>query len=388
MKRIHSLIIIFFALVGPIHAELLYNSTWNYTLDLPEGFELVATDGVDSFQYTHSFMPITTIIKSYSFDKYASSKETIQASFTQINATALSEIDSVDWQNQDCSIAMFSMQFEGVSYEGWAFSCSLPSKKGMVLLLTYATAEKADNCQQFLLSVLDSFYLGTENIKNPGAITSYAFPSTEDISYIVHIADKDIPVTMDKEAAMANEFVIEREYAILTLYSNSELWREAWQRYYRMIYRDSYLRLQQASFEIYSQLYPLAKEIDPEHTNRELAQILLTWTQGFSYEREKTNSDFANLPSIISGDGSDCDSRSMLLSVLLAHMNCQTMMFVSAEFSHALFGIATEGSKGKNAHIVVDGTSYLLGETTGHVDLGLIAVEMSDITKWISVLDF
>jgi len=152
-----------------------------------------------------------------------------------------------------------------------------------------------------------------------------------------------------------------------------------------MIYRDSYLRLQKAAFTLYNQLYPIAKKKDPENPNRELAQILLTWTQGFDYEREKTASDFANLPSIIAGGGSDCDSRSMLLAVLLAQMHCKTMMFVSAEYSHAIFGIAVTGQPGKNAHIDVDEISYLLGETTAKVDIGMIAKDLSDSSKWIPI---
>jgi hypothetical protein len=386
MHKIKFFSLVFLIIVIPLHAEILHSETWNYTIDLPEGFELEANNGADTYQFKHSFMPVTTIIKTYKPQRYTSSTDALQNSLSQLNATITNPIDSAIWQNADNAIASFSMQINENAYTGWAFTCSLPEKKGTVLLLSYADENKANECQQFLLSIVDSFSISNTPLNSTGPITSYAFPETEDISYTLNIANKDISVKLDKEAATANKFVIEREYAVLTLYANSPLWKEAWQRYYRMIYRDSYQRLQKTAFTLYNQLYPIAKAKNPENANRELAQILLTWTQGFDYEREKTASDFANLPSIITGEGSDCDSRSMLLAVLLAQMHCKTMMFVSAEYSHAIFGIAVEGEQGKNAHIEVDNTSYLLGETTAKIDIGMIAADLSDSSKWIPIL--
>lgn len=385
MNKIKSFLLLLLIVALPVHAELMHSSTWGYTLDLPEGFELKTKTDTESYQFEHSFMPVTLVIKAYPSDKYSDSIELIHNTMSVLNATTLDDVDHFFWQNANCGITQFTMKLNTIDYEGWALACPLPENKGITLLLGYSPKEKASDCQQFLLSILDSFSINNAALKNSGPITSYAFPETEDLTYTLNIAGKEFEVQMDKEASIANKFVIEREYAVLTLYASSSQWKEAWQRYYRMIYRDSYKRLQKVAFTIYNELAPIAQKKDSENKEKELAQLLLTWTQGFKYEREKTNSDFANLPSIIQGGGSDCDSRSMLLAVLLAQMHCKTILFVSAEYSHAIFGIAVAGIPGENAHMDVDGISYLLGETTAKVNLGMIAENMAHEENWIPI---
>lgn len=331
-------------------------------------------------------MPVTTIIKTYEPEQYKNANTVLTTSLSQLKAKTPDGIADFTWRNTDSALASFTMNLGNKSYSGWAFACTLPLKKGTALLLAYADAEKANDCQQFLLSVLDSFSIDNAALRASGPISTYAYPETDENLYTLNIADTRIPILMEKTAAEANELVIEREYAVLGLYAKSPLWKEAWQRYYRMIYRDSFRRLQKTAFSIYNALFPIAKTNNPEHAKHELASMLLKWTQSFQYEREKTHSDFENLPSIITGSGSDCDSRAMLLAVLLAQMHCKTMVFVSVEYSHALFGIAIEGEKGKQASIEVHGVSYLLGETTTNIDIGMVAKEMSDASKWIPIL--
>ena len=88
------------------------------------------------------------------------------------------------------------------------------------------------------------------------------------------------------------------------------------------------------------------------------------------------------MTSVISGAGSDCDSRAMLLAALMANMNCKPCIFVSQEYSHAVFGLKINM---KGAKIRLEGTDYLLSETTARVNPGLIAKDMNDTNKWIGV---
>ena len=162
------------------------------------------------------------------------------------------------------------------------------------------------------------------------------------------------------------------------MYMNSPLWKEAWQRYYRMIFKDSCKRLQKVSFDIYGALAPDCKD------ETDFAQKLLSWTQEFKYEREKTASDFASLPSIISGGGSDCDSRSMLIAVILQSMNIDSIIFVSSEFHHAVAGLV---SSQPGFGFSVESKTYLTGETTvPGLTWGIIDKNQSDFSKWISVM--
>ena len=77
----------------------------------------------------------------------------------------------------------------------------------------------------------------------------------------------------------ASQDVIEREAIILSAYAAvPELFYPAWERYYRLIYRDSY-----------SRMLPLAEALKngplpaDSMSEREIAEVLLAWLQGFSY---------------------------------------------------------------------------------------------------------
>ena len=131
-------------------------------------------------------------------------------------------------------------------------------------------------------------------------------------------------------------------------------------------------------FDISNALAPGCKD------TTEYAQKLLTWTQDFKYEREKNTSDFASLPSILLGGGSDCDSRSLLIAVLLQAINEDAIIFVSAEYSHAIAGFV---SNHPGFGFTVNGKTYLTGETTAKgLTWGKISGSQTDLEKWIPVV--
>ena len=94
---------------------------------------------------------------------------------------------------------------------------------------------------------------------------------------------KQIKTTIDKVDIEASKFVVDLEYAVLNLYANHKMWKEAWQRYYRMIYRDNAGRIQQSAADIYKGLYPELKKSYPQDADIKYAQALLSWVQTFSY---------------------------------------------------------------------------------------------------------
>ena len=174
------------------------------------------------------------------------------------------------------------------------------------------------------------------------------------------------------------------EYEILKLYANNEKWKEAWIRYYKTIYRDSYSRLSKAAFDINSALYPIARKKNPNEPENALNEILLNWVQNFEYKRgDEKSTDFTSVFDSLAGVGSDCDSRSMLMCILLKQNGINTTLFISREYSHAVYGaeLNAEGAKTE-----VSGKEYLLGETTvKNLKPGLIAQEQNDTEKWIPV---
>ena len=377
MKKIIYCLILFFVGISVSFAEILNSPTWGYSVDLPEEFILVDKNGADSYMFENAFVSSTVILKAYKKEKFSSSLEAMETVMKQLGAEF--ECAETDWRNTDCIISQFAFNLGGASNTGWAVSSLLQDSKGYVVMLCYTPTDVFYDLEQFVISCVDSLCIDYGSYYSPGPLTSFAFPKGEVQNHTVEIAGEKIDFTLDSSDIEADRFVVEREYSVLCLYQDSEMWVEAWQRYYRQVYKNAYSRLKIAAFNIYNRLI---KTCESENPDIELAQKLLSWTQGFDYVRDFTSTDFTPITASITGTGSDCDSRAMLLACLLHHMNYDTCLFVSAEFSHSLFGIVLDKA---GAKINIDGRQFLLGETTAQVDIGLDPANMNQTDKWIFV---
>lgn len=377
MKKSIYCLILFFVGISVSFAEILNSPTWGYSVDLPEEFVLVDKNGADSYMFENAFVSSTVILKAYKKEKFSSSLEAMETVMKQLGAEF--ECAETDWRNTDCIISQFAFNLGGASNTGWAVSSLLQDSKGYVVMLCYTPTDVFYDLEQFVISCVDSLCIDYGSYYSPGPLTSFAFPKGEVQNHTVEIAGEKIDFTLNSSDIEADRFVVEREYSVLCLYQDSEMWVEAWQRYYRQVYKNAYSRLKIAAFNIYNRLIKTCESENPEI---ELAQKLLSWTQGFDYVRDFTSTDFTPITASITGTGSDCDSRAMLLACLLHHMNYDTCLFVSAEFSHSLFGIVLDKA---GAKINFDGRQFLLGETTAQVDIGLVPASMNQTDKWIFV---
>ena len=313
---------------------------YGYVIDFPEGFSL--DDGSEDLSlllFRHTMLPVEVMTKVWASGAYASSSAALQGTFAKIGAQG--EIASFRWRNQNCAIAKITMQNAALNgqHSGWA--CVVPligEKKGWLTVLAYAPADVAYDCEQFLISVLDSVMTDAGSYRECGIVTSYAFQSGVKKELHLTIAGKEISTQIGGEDAEAAQFVIDREWAVFLLFAETEYAIEAWQRF-------SYARA----------------------------------------SKTEDKADFAPLPAILEGESSDCDSRSMLVAVLLRHMGVDACIFVSPVYSHAMLGVALPDKQGQTIH--VDGTEYLVGETTAKdVTIGMLDSAMQDRDKWLPVM--
>ena len=368
-----------------LSAEEVIDNDYGYSLDLPEGFSVAeyTQDGF-SYRFVHDKMPVSLILKLYTDNKFNSSEQALSGTLDKLSAKY--EIDKFEWRNVDCAISSFEMKLPNTKgSKGWSVGVPLVQKNAQLVLLCYADLDKALNCEQFIISSLNSLAIDRGSYFSPGIITTYAFPrnNLKDVSILVN--GKNIKTQIDADDNIANQFVVDCEFAVMSLYANDKNWVKAWQRYYRAIYRDSYGRLKKVAFDINSELDDVVSS--SENPNYEIDKILLNWVQSFDYKRDnksKTSSDFTNLIDTLLNKGSDCDSRSMLMCVLLNNMGIDSVLFVSREYSHAIYGSDVNAW---GAKIKVGEKEYLLGETTARdIEPGLIAKEFSDTYKWIPVV--
>lgn len=368
-----------------LSAEEVIDNDYGYSLDLPEGFSVAeyTQDGF-SYRFVHDKMPVSLILKLYTDNKFNSSEQALSGTLDKLSAKY--EIDKFEWRNVDCAISSFEMKLPNTKgSKGWSVGVPLVQKNAHLVLLCYADLDKALNCEQFIISSLNSLAIDRGSYFSPGIITTYAFPrnNLKDVSVLIN--GKNIKTQIDADDNIANQFVVDCEFAVMSLYANDKNWVKAWQRYYRAIYRDSYGRLKKVAFDINSELDDVVSS--SENPNYEIDKFLLNWVQGFDYKRDnksKTSSDFTNLIDTLLNRGSDCDSRSMLMCVLLNNMGIDSVLFVSREYSHAIYGSDVNAW---GAKIKVGEKEYLLGETTARdIEPGLIAKEFSDTYKWIPVV--
>ena len=249
-------------------------------------------------------------------------------------------------------------------------------------MLTYADAQISRDCDQYMLSIIDSIFFCQEDFRRPGPVTTFAFPKTENAEIVLNIGGKTIISNLEADAIERSKFVLEREYDVLKIYGNHEKWKEAWQRYYRQLFRESYNAFDDIARDVYKELLPSAQKANFKAPHMEMIQMLLDWVQDMEYERDRAHADFTVPVAAIQGFGCDCDSRSMLMCIMLEHFGIPTELFISREYSHAVFGAAVNQN---GAAIEANGINYVLGETTAQVNFGLIAQEHSDTSKWIEV---
>jgi hypothetical protein len=177
----------------------------------------------------------------------------------------------------------------------------------------------------------------------------------------------------DAEAAQA---LVEREFALMRHYQFDRNWQEAWIRYYRMIFRDSWDRVAEG-------VSTLVKAWNNGADGRAFAVKTLAWIQDFRYERDLSGSDFVNLVSALSEGRGDCDSRAMLWAMILMQADIPAAMMVSREYSHAM-GLAE--ISGGGARFEAGGIQWLVAETTKKIDIGLISQDMSNPESWLPIL--
>ena len=378
IKRFFLIFVLFqFLFCFSISAEFLTSEEFGYTIDLLDGFYVSDSNSTGYFLQS-DFIPIEIIINVYEGSRFSSASECLDFCSDKLQGNI--EIQNFTWRNRQTALGSMNFYFNNVLCDSWALAVNLPDKNKYFSIIAYTAQESKEIFKQMILSVLDSVCVDRGSFFEAGAITTFAFPKEEKEIHQFDFDGKTYQVNFDKSDAAANNYLVEREYQILELYSQTDFWLSAWNRYYRMIYRDGYGRLKNACYGFCSNLF--MNGIKNENPNLAYAQKILQFVQEKEYGRNHESTDFTDLCSTFLGKKSDCDSRSILVAILLHQMNIESTLFVSPEYSHAVVGAVLDKS---GAKIQVGNKNYLLGETTAKVDFGLIASNLNDTSKWINI---
>ena len=380
-KKIFLLVCIFFVLVKSIYSIPLYSPDWGFYLDLPENYYYAEGNGYDRFSFENTEGAIFDLLIYHDDDdreNYSSPESLVQDILLRLNNRGMAAT-FIYRQNEVWIIELnFRITAEDNNYitmTGWALVMELDNNQYEKTVFLAALAygpNSIHNLHLFHLSALDSITPDRAASLAPGPITEFTFPREN--PYRSGIYDLDIEAIIFGEDAEAAQYLIEREFQVLIYFQDSPYWQEAWMRYYRAIYRDSYERLNN-----------IAAQLNNRFNNgddRAYAEFILRWVQSFEFERNFQTSDFVNLVSAAIEGRGDCDSRAMLFALVLNHANIEANMMVSREYSHAmgLVNLAGEG-----ARFEMQGVSFIVAETTANIPIGRIGADVSNPVYWLGI---
>ncbi|MGL4986485.1 MAG: hypothetical protein ACRC5H_05020 [Treponemataceae bacterium] len=376
IKKIIIFLILSSFFTSKFFATVISSPEWGFALDMPEGFILADSNNTEQYLFYHENAHIFTALTVYTADEYQSSTAILHMLIDKLEPQG--ESISFQWESRNTTLLNFSFLMNEGDFYAWATICPLPEKNAFLYVLTYTQQENRDALKEsMMVSIIDSITLQKNDWFAPGLITSFSYPDqNRNQSQIITFDNTDLEVILGENVIEANQYVIDREFMILSAYANTVHWQEAWKRFYRIIYRDAYKRLEPTGNTLKAYLNQKTSN------EKEQIQSLLSWVQVKPYDRNYQGSDFTSLPAILFDVYSDCDSRSLMIALLLQQMGYNTVLFVSPEYSHAVLGVefAANGAK-----MMLNDTWFLIGETTAPVNLGLIDSTMADPSKWIGI---
>jgi len=371
----------------PACADILW-SDMGFYVDMPEGFYLANGDGKTRFAFLSPDDGMEFDIISYDPGRYASAQALASDALKKVGSAG--EMESFEYQGRSCIFAELVFNIGGAAKKGYAVflagrvaptapagsGSATPAPERSIALLAYTNASDFEAHADFILSCLDCFSIDKAALRMPGPVSQYLlpWPAPHDATKTVAFGDARIDLPWSDLEAEQVQGTAGREFRVLQAYgTEGDLWKTALARTYRMIYRESAARLDRLAIELDRYL--------PEDPT-DAARALLVWSQGWSYERDQEGIDFVDpLTAAYEGRG-DCDSRAMVLSILLERRGIDSILMVSATYAHALLAVDVPGG---GQRFSFDGKDYLVGETTAKVGLGMIAQDQADWSQWVGI---
>jgi len=368
-----TIVILFFVPVF-LPAAPLYFSAWGFRLDLPEGYTLAEGNNKDRYSFQSP--------QGAHFDiaVYNGVYQDVTQLASDIKRRLGNKGDIAFFEYGTKAAALMELRFRDSA--GWGICVELGDVNAngavpLLLVLSYAAAAlpaEKTNMDLYHLSALDSLVPSEAERRYPGPIMEFGYPRGS--SRETAIAGTNLKAMIRENDAEAAQALIDREFALLRAYQSTPAWQEAWIRFYRMIYRDSWDRITDA-------LSQLERSWNKDANKRTFAEKTLVFVQGFQYERNLAGSDFVNLVSAVTEGRGDCDSRAMLWAMILMQAHIPAAIMVSRDYSHAM-GLADIAGSG--ARFKAGGTNWLVAETTAKVGIGSISKDMSNTASWLGVL--
>jgi hypothetical protein len=359
-----------------LHAEAVQVKEYGYSLDLPEGWKPVDASDPAKLSFTDPSSGAMLEVAVFSHERLMSASDMeadIRKKLRAEGSPAVFSFSGREACRSEIAFASGGRPMQGfvLVVKGLSLETLVPVEDAM--LVGFSPKEKYGAARDSILSALDSFSPDKAGRLLPGPIGQLAapFPPRDPRPSSVKFLGQAVRDGLGPEDARAAQSLVEREARILAREKNGQI--SAWRRYYRMIYRDSYHRLDGIVEGMKAVLSARAVQ------EKDIPAVFLSWIQDFSYQRTGTLADFLSPLSVAISASGDCDSRALFYAEILRHFGLDAIVLVSPYYAHAMAGIALDRD---GAAFTFDGKKYLVAEMTEKVDMGLIAKSMADPNAW------
>ncbi len=343
-------------------------------IDLPSGFAPGEGDGKARFSYFSPDGEIELDILIQKPGEYPAAEGMAATMLGKLGSQGQST--SFVYQRRRAVIAELSFAVGGVPRSGYGLFIGEASGSGYALL-AHVRESRLEAAADFIMSCLDAFSIDRDARRFPGPVSQFLlpWPAPRLESRTAVLPAGPIQVPWNPGEARQEAYTVEREYRILTTYqADSAHWKDAWARFYRMVYRESSGRLDSFT-KAFAGTLPRA---DPT----ESARRVLAWAQGFVFERNLAGIDFVPPLAAAFERRGDCDSRALVMAVILEALGIDCVLMLSREYSHAMLAVDVPGG---GQRFPFQGREYLVAETTAGVGLGMIDSSQADFSKWLGV---
>ena len=362
-------------LVSPVAARELTTDTGAF-VDVPSGFTPGEGDGRTRASFFDANEGMEFDILIFEPGRYSSAGAMAADLLGQMGAKG--DTSSFMYQGRGAVIADLSFTADTGPRKGYAvFIAGRTSPESGYALVASAETSRFDSYSELIISCLDAFSIDRAARRYPGPVAQFLlpWPVPRAERKVAVLPAGSVSLPWSSQEAQDELSVIQREFHVLTMYLKSEtLWVDAWARYYRMVYKESSARLDNLT-KAFSDSLPVD---DPT----ESARRVLAWVQGFHYERDFSGIDFVPPLTAAFEKRGDCDSRAMVMAIILESVGIDSVLMVSREYSHAMLAVDVPGG---GQRFMYKGKAYLVAETTAKVGIGMIDASQADFSKWLGV---
>lgn len=354
-------------------AEIVSVPGYNFSINPLEGWKLQPYESDSTLSWFSDVDNIALSVTSWTGSEFTDIKKMFDE--LTVGFKAYGDCVLFTFLGFEGAIGEVGFEVGGRDNKGWMIF--LNGEDFDYYLSAFTLIENYEKSYSEIQSVLDSFSPGESGELNPGPISAFLnqSPSRTLKKYTVDFFDHPLTISISDYDFTTAQSIIEREADIMLNYSNKpKLFYNAWKRYYQIIFRDNYSRLD----PLFKSLYPYFS--GNKYSDYELVEILMFWIQGYTYQRKlEWNSDLLNpLEASINKIG-DCDTRSLILGILLHKFHVESILLASEKVKHAILAVNCPGDGYKYTY---QDEEYLTLELTSKALIGEIKESIRDPELW------